>query len=595
MRSRLSLFTLAAFSLAALLSSFAVALDDDPPALQLRKSAPRTKAPNTASAADATIADDEALKAAGLNSEDGRRLVEYLKQRTLSDAEQGKITGIIKRFAADDFDDRVKATEEIELFGPAAVGPLRMAERDADPEIAYRAKVALKKMAKIPHSAVAAAVVRAIVKLKPEGATGALIGFLPLADDETIAELIREGLVGLAVKDGKADPALINALNDPSAVRRSAAYLALILGGSPSERIRVKDAYPKLKEAVLKESDPEAKFTGLWTLLLTTREKEFLPELLGMIPQLPRGRIWQLEDLLLQLAGSHPKDGRFLKTPESLAKTREAWLNWWNEKKDKVDLVKFDYKPRSLGITDIIEMDNRGYGQGRIISLGPDMKEKWRITGVNDPKDILYISNDRIYVVESNSNQISERTSTGTVVNRWPVLLQPINIQRTPEGGMVVVCRNQIVEFDKDWKSLNSHSRPMHDILAGVRLPKGDVLFVTNAFQGANCIHLDNKLKDTNKTFTFGRIPYLPGMAAIDDDRILVCESDRVAEYDLKTGKSTWKHECNAPNSCQRLFNGNTLIAILNANHLIEVDPSGEIVWEYQAKDGLRVGRAHRR
>jgi hypothetical protein len=33
----------------------------------------------------------------------------------------------------------------------------------------------------------------------------------------------------------------------------------------------------------------------------------------------------------------------------------------------------------------------------------------------------------------------------------------------------------------------------------------------------------------------------------------------------------------------------------MNRNQLIEVDPSGEIVWDYQAKDGLKVGRAYRR
>jgi len=75
-------------------------------------------------------------------------------------------------------------------------------------------------------------------------------------------------------------------------------------------------------------------------------------------------------------------------------------------------------------------------------------------------------------------------------------------------------------------------------------------------------------------------------------------QPDRVAEYDLKTGKLVWKHDCppnSAPTSCQRLPNGNTLICLMNTNQLIEVDPSGEVVWDYQAKDGLKVSRAYRR
>ncbi|HEV3384184.1 MAG TPA: hypothetical protein VG097_05180, partial [Gemmata sp.] len=142
-------------------------------------------------AADTAMTDEEALKSAGLTAVDGAKLIEYLRQRTVSDVDQGKIAGIIKRFGADDFEERVKATEEIELYGAAAVGPLKAAEKDIDPEVAYRAKLILKRMTKVPHSIVTAAAIRAIVKLKPDGAAGSLINFLPLADDETNAELIR--------------------------------------------------------------------------------------------------------------------------------------------------------------------------------------------------------------------------------------------------------------------------------------------------------------------------------------------------------------------------------------------------------------------
>src|SRR5262245_59888493 len=82
------------------------------------------------------LSDEEALKKADLSPTDGPKLIEYLKQRTLSDADQAKIGAIIERFGADDFDERVKATEEILAFGPAAVGPLNkiLSQRDGDPE-----------------------------------------------------------------------------------------------------------------------------------------------------------------------------------------------------------------------------------------------------------------------------------------------------------------------------------------------------------------------------------------------------------------------------------------------------------------------------
>lgn len=611
---RLLLLTVPALLLGGLFLVPANADDDDvQPAVRrqpIRRPIGGIGAPSTPTPA---LSDEDALKKANLTATDGKQLLEYLKQRTLTDVDQGKIQEIIRRFGDDDFEERLKATEEIERFGPAAVGPLKKAERDPDYEIAYRARLALRTVETVPHSAVAAAAVRAVVKLKPEGAAGVLIGFLPLADTDAVADAIRGALIALAVKDGKADPAIVAALEDKSPVRRAAAYIALTEGGTPTERIRIKDSYAKLREAVLKETDIETKFTGLWSLILTTREREYLPALIDMIPKLGRGRIWQLEELLLLIAGNHPKDGRFLKSPESLTKTRDAWLAWWKEKGDKIDLTKTEYKPRLLGVTDIIEMDYRGYGQGRIVSLGADMKEKWRITGVNNPTDMKIAPNGNIWVVESNNNQVSEWDSTGKVLTRRSAFQQPLNIDFTADGGMVVVCRNSILKWDKEGKQMWNYPRPNYDIVAGCRLPNGETLFVTNLPQGANYpggnngFRLDTKGAITKTNHQFAWVQQLQSMDLIGEDKVLLCERDyknpgqvidRVAEYDLKTGKQTWKYDCpqnSAPTSCQRLPNGNTLICLMNTNQVIEVDPSGEIVWDYQAKEGLKVGRAYRR
>jgi hypothetical protein len=560
----------------------------------------------------AALTDEEALKKANLNPTDGAQLLGYLKHRTLSDADHGRISEIIARFGTDDFDDREAATEEVERYGSAAIGPLKKAEQDRDPEVAYRARLALRKVETVPHSAVTAAAVRAIAKLKPPGAAAGLIGFLPLADSEAVADAIRTALVALAVKDGKAEPALVAALDDKSPARRTAAYIALTEGGPATERVRIKDSYAKLREAVLKEPDAEARFAGLWALALVTREGEYVAALIDLIPKLPRGRIWQLEDLLLTLAGSHPKDGRFLKSPAALEAARVAWLGWWKEKGDRVDLVKLDYKPRVTGHTDVIEMDYTGFGQGRVVSLGPDLKEKWRIVGVNNPTDVKVAPNGHVWIAESNNNQVVERDTTGRILTRRNALQQPLNIDFTPDGGMLVVCRNNVVQWDKDGKQLWAHARP-YDIMAGCRLPTGETLYVTNLYQGPgnpggpNSFRLDAKGADAKKNLTFGWIMQIQALGVVGEDKVLVCErdnknpaapEDRVAEYDLKTGKQTWKYECprdSAPTSCQRLFNGNTLISLMNHNKVIEVDPSGEIVWEYQSKDGLKVGRAFRR
>lgn len=542
------------------------------------------------------ISDEDALKAAGLSPTDGSKLIGYLKQRTVSDVDQGKIQGLIKKLGADLFDDRIKAGEDLEVFGSAAIGLLKAAEKDQDPEIAYQATRVLKRMEKIPHSAVAGAAVRAVVKLKPPDAAGALLGFLPLADSEVLAEDIRKALVAIAAPGGKADPALVAALTDASPIRRSAAYVALIEGGPANERIRIKDSFEAVKAAVRKDTDPEAKFVGLWTLVLTTREKEFIPDLIAMVPQLSRGRIWQLEDLLLQLAGEHPEGGRFGKTPENLAKARDAWTAWWDKKGGAVDLVKLNFKPRIQGFTDLVEADQRGFGMGRVACLGPDLKEKWQIAGLRNAIDARVAPDGRIHMVE-NYSQVTERDTTGAVL-KTRNMNQPLSAQPLANGGVLIISRQFIFEYDKDGTQTWSYQRQTNDILAGHRLANGETVFVTSAPQGDNCFRLDNKGKVIGKGLSVGRlqnIGLIVNMDAVGDDKILLCETDKVAEYDLKTGKQTWKYSINLPTSVQRLPSGNTLIAALNQNRAVEVDPSGEVVWEYRSKDGLQVSKAYRR
>jgi putative pyrroloquinoline-quinone binding quinoprotein len=553
----------------------------------------------TAPVGSEPASDAETLKKAHLSETDGGKLIEYLHQRTLTETEQGRIAEIIKRFGVDDFEERLRATREIEAYGPAAIGPLRAAERDSDAEVAYRARQALKRVETVPHAAVAAAAVRAVVKLKPEGAAGALIGFLPLADDESVADLIREALVTLAVgPDGKADPALVAALADASPIRRAAAYVALIHGGNASERIRIKDAYPTVRAAVLKETDAETRFVGLWTLAQTTREKEYIPELIALIPKLPRGRIWQLEDLLLQLAGSHPKDGRFLKSAESLENAARAWQAWWKEKGSTIDFAQFPYKQRVLGFTDLLELDVYA-NPGRFVSLGHDLKERWKIAGINSLIDARIAPGGHIFVVETNYQRVTERDRSGKVLRTVSVGGQPHSINLLPEGGLLVVCRNGVFELDKEGTQKKHYTRQPNDILAGERLPSGEVFLVTNNGQPkATGITLDANLKETERKVMLGPTFNIQRMDVVGEDRVLVCESSGVAEYEIKTGRQAWRFACNNPNSCQRLLDGNTLICEMNFRpngRVIEVDPSGEVVWEYRGKGPLRIGRAYRR
>ena len=542
-----------------------------------------------AAAKPAAPSDAEALKQAGLSPTDAERLTTYLEQRTLTDVDQGKVRGIIRRMGADDFDARQAASRDVEVFGSAALGPLRDAERDADPEVAFRAKEALKRLNKIRHEVVAAAAVRAMVRLKPPQASRVLLGFLPVAGDEQLAEEIRAALVGLAVRDGKADPAITAAVADPIPVRRSAAYVALIEGGAA-------EALPKVREAVRGEADPDARFAGLWAFVRVLKDRDAIPELIGLVPRLGRGRIWQLEDLLLQLAEKDRPGVHFGRGPEALAKARDGWLAWYAKHGGALDLARFDYRPRVLGYTDLVEMDPRGFGNWRITAVGPDDKERWRITGLANPTDAHTLPNGRVLVAEMNGGQVSERDTAGKELFAKK-LTMPLTAAPLPGGGVLVACRNEIHGFDKDWKEVLGYTRPraIHDIVGARRLSNGDTVFLVHSVPGENCIRINAKGETVGK-IQVGRVhAVFAGLDVTPDDKVLVTEYARVVEYDLTTGKAGWSYAIANPTSVQRLPNGNTLVASSEANKAVEVDPAGEVVWEFPAHEGLKMLRAYRR
>ncbi|OWK34621.1 PQQ-binding-like beta-propeller repeat protein [Fimbriiglobus ruber] len=553
---------------------------------------------------DQATADRKALEAAGLKADDPAGLLGYVRLRTLSDSDLSRIQSVIKRLGADDFEERLKAATEAEQFGPAAVGPLRAAaaQSEADPEVAYRASECLRRMEKVPHSAVMAAVVRALGKSKPADTAKVLLGFLPLSDTNGVADEIRTTLVAVAARDGRAEPALVDALADASPIRRAAAGVALIEGNPSEERIRIKDAYPKVLAAATTEVDPETKFQMLYAILTVAHDKNAVGQLIDLLPTLPRGRLWQAEDFLIQFAGKDAPKAIFGKTKESLAKAKDAWKGWWEKAAGATDLEKFTYTPRVTGKTVIVMTDFRYGNVGTVMELGPDMKERWKIPGLPGAMDAQFLPDGTIAIAEQNSARVTIRDTAGRILgtrslngnNR--VYGNPQQIQILPDGNMLVVCRNLIVEFKKDKdEQVMTYIRANHDINAAKRLPNGETIVL---FQNGpnHCGFLDDKGKDIpNKTLKVGMPFYQSQIAVTAPDRVLITEMNQIAEYDLKDGKLVWSKAVSQPRSVQRLPNGNTLYADAQGNRLIEVTPDGEEVWSFQPTNGLQVFRGYRR
>jgi hypothetical protein len=476
-----------------------------------------------------------------------------------------------------------------------------------DPEIAYRAGETLRRLEKVPHAAVAAAAVRALGKIKPPQTAEVLLAYLPMADTDAVADEIRATLTAVAVRDGKAEPALVIALTDPSPVRRATAGVALIEGGPPAERVRIKDAYPAVRDAARAEKDPEARFQLLFAMLTVARDRDAVGLLIDALPDFPRGRLWQAEDYLIQLAGKDAPKAAFGKSKESLTKARDAWAGWWDKAKaGGANLDQFAYAPRIHGKTLLVMMDNRYGSMGAVIELGPDLKEKWKIVGLYSPMDARFTPDGDVAIAEMNSNRVTVRDTQGRVKFTYQTngngnnraYGNPQQVQVLANGNLLVTCRNVVFEFakGKDEVVMQYLRANTYDIAAAHRLPSGEtVVLLQNAPD--HTIFIDGKGKElADRKLKTGMSVYMSAhVVESGENRVLVTEQNQVAEYDLASGKKVWSKAAGQPRSVQRLPNGNTLYVEANANRLVEVTPDGEEVWTYQPMNGLQLFRGYRR
>jgi HEAT repeat protein len=528
------------------------------------------------STAQDASADEKTLKQANIGT-DGPALLAYLKQRTLDDAQVGKIKTLIRQLGDDDFQTREKATEELPAYGAAAVPLLNKALESSDAEVVRRAEDALGRIQARAGSGIAVAAVRLLAVRKPAGATEALLAFLPFADNETVSEAVRSalGLVGVG-KDGTADPALVAALTDRKPERRAAAAAAVARAG-------VAEHLPAVR-ALLKDEDPSVRFhAGL--ALANLFEKEAVPVLIDTLPKMTPGQRGVVEDLLYQIAGE--KAPVISPGGDEAAREayRKAWAGWWKDNGATLNLSRALSPPDVLGYTMVVLLD-----EGRVLELDKDKKARWELKELQFPLDAQYLPGNRLLIAENGANRITERNLKGEVL--WEKKVEmPLSAQRLSNGNTFIGTRMQLLEVDKDGKEVFSHTPPDgSQIMRAAKLRNGEYVCVTSRGQFVR-LGADGKELATTpvQVSTYGgRIELLP------NGRLLVPEhaNNRVVEVDGE-GKVQWEVAVEQPVAAVRLPTGNTLITSLKLLKAIEVDPAGKVVWEYAYTS--RVTRAWRR
>ena len=385
--------------------------------------------------------------------------------------------------------------------------------------------------------AAAGAAPRLLALRRPEGCVGAMLAYLPFAEDEGVAHHVRQLIADVGCIDGKADPALVKGLTDTLAIRRAAAAAALCQGRAVDHQAAIRP--------LLTDPDMEVRLRAALGLA-SLSDKTAMPVLISLLADLPPDGAAEAEDFLIRIAGSAAPNTSVLGQSETRAKARDAWAAWWKESSETADLGRLASVSRPLGFTLAVEPYDPARRSGRVTEFDAGGKVRWQIEGLQYPTDAQVLPGDRVLITEQNLNRVSERDFKGKILWELPVQ-QAFKVQRLRNGNTFVAGRQMLVEVDRTGKELYRIPRFGDNIVTAYKYPDGTIGFVN--YQG-NFTRLDS----TGKELKTSHVPFDPnfgvnGALLTNRDTVLfsVQQLNKVTEYDLATGKVVWEAKVNQP------------------------------------------------
>ncbi|MHB1424724.1 MAG: HEAT repeat domain-containing protein [Gemmataceae bacterium] len=548
----------------------------------------------------AADADESLLRAAGIPT-DGRDLSAYFKQRSVTVSNETRIKELVRRLGDDEFKAREEASRQLVMLGPRVRPFLRAALKDSDPEIVRRAQECLERIAQGATATSLAAAVRVLARnarAEPGNdkvnAAAVLLDYLPSAEEGQVTETIHQVLPSLAVRDGKAEPILVEALTDKSPVKRAAAAAALGQALWTRKPLRSSDTMANVRR-LLQDPDPHVR-VQLGLALAAQGDKDAVPVLIGSIDDIPLERNGLVLELLNRIAADSPPPEMPVADQKERRKYRQAWERWWKEHKDKIDPAHLERASRALGFTLIVLLD-----LNTIEFLDRANEVRWHFNSTMKPLDVqLLPGGERVLIAEYDLNRVSERNLKGEIVWKKPTSEGdgPLTAQRLANGNTFIATASQLLEVDKDGNEVFMYSRPDGgQFKRATKLPNGDIACIVQAGPAqARYVRLTPSGKDFKEVKSWqvqvktsgGRLDVLPNGHVL----IPEMENNRVIEFDAD-GQNVWRAKLDQPIAAVRLANGNTLVTLMRENRAVEVDREGKEVWQFKAD--TRVTRAFRR
>jgi hypothetical protein len=511
-------------------------------------------------------ADEQTLRAArvGVN---GPALVDFFRKRTPSPEDIARLARNVRRLGDVRYKVRKQATADLIRAGRPAIPFLREAARDADIEVANRARLCLKRIQQGNDSLLVMAAARLLADRKPAAAAEVLLAYILFAEDEDVALQVQAALNAVALREGKPDALVVKALEDPSAKKRAAAAEALIRAVPAGRR----PGFLKMLE------DPD-KMVRLRSALafLELHEKKAVPVLIALVGELPRDDLWRAEDVLFQLAGDQvPKAAADPDTAP--ARRSAAWAAWWRKYGGKIDLAKRASARPTLGFSLAVL-------ESSVAEYGADGKLRWQLTGLSSPRDAEVLPGNRVLVAEESGGRVTERDLKGKVL--WEKrVASPIACRRLPNGNTFIGTRNQLLVVDRAGKEVFRYRDSKGRMIASAnRFRNGQMAVVFYDFK--TCVRLDATGKEL-QTVGVSFYSVIGGVDLLPNRHLLVPEynQNRIAEYDAD-GKCVRSIAIPQPTDVIQLPNGNYLVASWIRKWVRVIDRKGKVVKEIKL-DGM--------
>jgi HEAT repeat protein len=472
----------------------------------------------------------------------GELLLRELRSRTLTDEELDRAQALLRKLADEAPGTAGPAARGLVALGPRASPLLRRAVQQGHPRLSPAAARCLDGIEReFPPVPLPEALFRMLPLRRPAGAVAALLAFLPCAEDEEMVGRVARALASVGVVDGKADGALVKALDDRAGIRRSVAAVALWRG-------RAADVLPSVRK-LLADRDVEVR-RRVAQELASAEDKEAAVTLAGLLEALPEERAWEVEEQLERLAGDKAP-AEITGNPISWKKVAGAWRQWWQGDRDKVVMTN-SFAPTSGGTL-------RGYTllvqpqSNTVTELGPDGKPRWTLTGLQGPSDAVVLANQHVLVAEQ--NRVTERDLRGQVL--WQKEgVQPVGVQRLPNGNTFIPCNNLLLEVDRAGKEV-LRAAVEGVIVAARRLPDGRIV----AFGRRTIIQLDKAGREVK------RVRVMVGGAGcnevLDNGHVLALSPGlgNITEFDAD-GREVGRFEQPGAAHGFRLPNGHTLVTV---------------------------------